>query len=283
MAIPIWKRTEYSVSYLASPFTYSIEGAFKDASGNTVWETVFQGKAWAMPQEGTIDININNVARNYLDVDLPDLNTVTATTTYTHPDACRQFKIYNSASTLLHTYDFVWDWSFDEERTLSKPIDGHMGGNMFSLVTSQSGNVVSTTISRNPQAGYSSGYCGGYAIYYLNSEGGWDAYLLEGRIVKKDNFNRYSIENHKGRKTIYDNEITTEWELNTGWLNDRQSDIVAKNLISTDKIFLHNLITDVVTEVYITDTQVEYKTYKNEKQLISYRFNVQGAYKKKIY
>lgn len=277
MSLPIWKETSYKVPYSASPFSYTIVMGTGDTA-----QTVFNGKAWAAPQEETIDININKVAMNYLDVDLPDLNTISATTTHIHPDAYHTFFLKNSSSETLGTYDMYWDWSYDDNRVLSNPINGHMAGNMFSLKTVYNSNL-ETTISRSAQAGYTTGYCGNYALYYLNKFGGWDAYLIEGKVIKSESYERYSIENHKGIKSIYDNEILTKWEVNTGWLNDRQSELVFNHLLSSDKIFLHDLINDKVYEVINTETQGEYKTYKNEKGLISYQFNLESASKKKIF
>lgn len=275
--IPIWKDTVYSVSYTQSPFTYSIEMGTGSAA-----ITVFNGKAWAAPEEPTIDININKVCRNYLDVDLPDLNTITTSTTYTHPNAVKTFVLKRNGTSLA-SYDFVWDWSYDENRILSKPINGKGTSNMFYLKSEVYNNTIRTNISLTPTTGYNSGYCGEYAVYYLNTDGGWDSFLIEGKVAKTEEYNKYSIENHKGIRSIYDNEITTRWEIHTGWLNDSQSKTLFENLLPSNNIFLHDLVNDIVYKVVNTEAQGEHKTYRNEKNLISYQFNLESASKKKIY
>lgn len=123
-------------------------------------------------------------------------------------------------------------------------------------------------------------YCGDMALYYLNARGGWDSFLIEGKVIKKDNYTIYEYDRAFSNQTIdyergrYLNEIETAYELHTGWLTDSQSAILAKNLLGSNQVYAHNLVTDKIFPVVITDTSAEYKTYKNEGKLVSYTINI---------
>lgn len=127
---------------------------------------------------------------------------------------------------------------------------------------------------------YSIRYCGDMALYYLNAQGGWDSFLIEGDVIKKDNYTIYEYNKSFNNQTIdfernrYLNEIETAYELHTGWLSDRESDILAKNLLGSNKVYAHNLKTNKIFPVVITDTSVDYKKHKTEKKLVSYTINI---------
>lgn len=123
-------------------------------------------------------------------------------------------------------------------------------------------------------------YCGDMALYYLNSKGGWDAFLIEGNIKKTDNYSIYEYNKSFNNNTInferdrYLNEIETEYELHTGWLTDSQAANLTKNLLGSNKVYAHNLVENKIFPVVITNSSAEYKTYKNEQKLISYTINI---------
>ena len=140
-----------------------------------------------------------------------------------------------------------------------------------------------TIITFNGGVKYDVRYCGDYAIYYLNSYGGWDSFLIEGKVKKFDDFTQYeynkSFDNNtlQFEKTRYMNEIKTRYEMNTGWLTDEQAENLAKNLLGSTKLYVHNLVDDRIFPAIITDSSVEYKTFRNNGRLVSYTINVQES------
>lgn len=289
----IWKDTSYAVSYSASPFTYRIDLK----TGNTASDvtTIFNGKSWVRPGESNLYININKIAQDYLWSDLPDLRNITASTTFYNYEAFRTFYLKNASGTTLQTYNFLLDWSYEETYVpyetiyLSDPINGHgTPGMLFmrSLIPATADDV-STTISPTPftykpGSSYDTTHCGDFAIYYLSTKGGWCSFLFEGSATQTDKYKRYDISvpfnntTLEFQKKTYHNEITTTYQLKTGKLSDDEAANLAKNLIGTNKAYLHNLKTGEIMPVLSTDGTAVYKTYKNQgRKIVSYVVNVE--------
>lgn len=291
---PIWKDTYFSTGYTYSPYEYSIN-LNTGNEGNEVI-TIFHGKAWVRPGEATLDININKIAQNYLYSDLPDLRNITSATTYVNNYAYRQFYITNSAGTTVETYNFLLDWSYSNtavttDRSMSCPVNGHGANGMLFLSTRfvSGGPSVVTTITPSPGSGYTNTECGDYALYYLNRFGGWDSFLFEGICSKNDKYKRLQISQSFNNNTLdfqkrtYENQITESWKLMTGWLTDDESEIFATHLLSTSNAYLHNLKTNEITPVIITDQNTNYKTNKNlGRKLINYTIGVEASRTKQI-
>lgn len=283
----IWKDTEYPVSYTASPFTYRID--LKTGSTSSAVETVFSGKAWVRPGDENLYININKVAQDYLSSDLPDLRNIHTDTSYINAEAYRTFYLRDANGNTLQTYNFLLDWSYENTPLtgtthLSQPINGHGVNGMFFLDTTWSISTQSavTSVHLSAGEGYDTTHCGDFAIYYLSTKGGWCSFLFEGTATKTDKYNKYNIslpfnnQTLEWQKKTYHAEITTSYQLNTGWLTDDQAANLAKNLIGTNKAYLHNLRTDEIMPVLSTEGSAVYKTYKNQgRKLVSYVVNVE--------
>ena len=152
-----------------------------------------------------------------------------------------------------------------------------------------------TTLTRDaaPYAGkrvmidstiYDVKYCGDYALYYLNAYGGWDAFLIEGKVEKWDDnsFNDFDScqWNLMGypEKQRYAISQNMKWKLNTGWLFDDEAERLAKHLLSSPQVWLHDLVEDKCVPVLITTNKAEYKKQANTpKKLISYQLEVSAA------
>lgn len=286
----IWKDTMFTASATASPITYSV----KTADTN---ETIFNGRAYAKPNNVTIDVNVNKICQNYLEQELPDLTEVTGLTTVTASTAMRKF-YFITGSTTAETYDFLYDWSyedrdFSEDILLSRPINSVYANGMLMFCTwwENAYDKVITKISFDPDDTefndplYHTKKCGDWALYYLNKGGGFDSFLIEGKVRKKESFERYYTDVYSNNTTIdfakkaYNNQITTSYELNTGWMNDTQSEVLAANLMSSNMVYLHDLVHNKIMPVIITDGEVETKKFKNDKKLISYTINVECSQK----
>lgn len=131
-------------------------------------------------------------------------------------------------------------------------------------------------------------HCGDYALYYLNLRGGWDPFLIEGKVKRSDNYTRSEYlrkQEYTSRsmvkfgRTVYMTETEPTWELHTGWLTDAQAEILVRNLLSSPRVYLHNLKDNTICTVVITNSNAEYKTHKNEKKLVAYTINVAASNK----
>lgn len=131
---------------------------------------------------------------------------------------------------------------------------------------------------------YTVNYCGEFACYYLNANGGWDAFLFEGKCKRKDEFTQSEYAKDYDNRTTqfgrmrYVNRIASTYELHTGWLTEEESERFAKHLAPTTSMYLHNLVTGEIFPVTVQETAVDRKTYSSENnQLITYVLTVKTS------
>ena len=267
----VWKDTFYTTT--ASTFAYTIV----DEGGNTI----FAGRAQKMPGQENIKININKVCQDYL---WQELNAILAGgNVESQNGAIRQFHLKNQTGgtvedySFLLCYDYTFNWTGQTGVTLSQPIDERLISGMKALTTRIiSGRVVATTAS-TPTAIT----CGDYGLYYLNRRGGWDAFAIQGTGVKTEAITQYLTDKAFDNNTLefeanrYLAEIKTSYTLNTHYLTDAQAENLAKNLLSSNMVYLHNLKEGYIAPVIITDTSVTYQTYQtNGKKMAQYKIAV---------
>lgn len=131
---------------------------------------------------------------------------------------------------------------------------------------------------------YDVNYCGDAALYYLNSRGAFDAFLIEGGVKRTDKYTQqdyYKAYNNTqlefGRNRFL-TEIKPTWELYTNWLTDEEAERLCRNLLPSTQVYLHTLYDDTIHPVVIADTQAEYKTYENQNnKLVSYTIKVEAS------
>lgn len=316
---PIWKDVEYefagdTVYGLYVETYYRLPG---NAGMQTIDNLIFKGRAYAAPDELTVKVNINKICQNYM-TDHPDI--FDGAVVYYHN--FQKFKLKNEYGTLLHTYYFVGDWSYEELELGIKtnPITPFLGAGQrlfFSaLAQEQKGikwgmyytdgtpeyhnteyvtNDLQTNIvvaSRNKNVG--TFYFGDkmysvvpkcqckYVIYYMNPYGGFDWFAVTGRVNRKDTLQTYSISKNYNNTTTgfgkkrYLSTINVNYEVNTQWLTEEQSDRMWE-LIESNCVWLHNLTTDKIIPVVITDTEVEHKQKTNSKRMLSYTINMEHS------
>ena len=287
---PVWKDTYYTTSADSVFFRIDLEG-----------DTVYSGRAVKYPDAEELKININKICRNYLESDIEELLTLmpSTLTSQLHPHEQRTFTLYVD-DVNVQDYVFYQDYSYNDDKpiggniNISNPINGHYVPGMLRLSTTRRTSLTGGTIDAFTQGiagepttpaeylGYETQVkCAPYVLYYLNSYGGWDAFVIEGNTVKKDAYTSYQTDRAFNNTTIefetnkYVNEIKTSYELNTGLLNDEQSANLAKNLIGSIKVYLQNIEEGWTKPVIITDNTVTYQTYQgNNRKLCQYRINV---------
>lgn len=126
--------------------------------------------------------------------------------------------------------------------------------------------------------------CAKYALYYVNAFGGWDALVMQGTPKRIDNIKRYDVQksydNSESRARglhNYANEMTPKWALKTALLTDEQSARM-HHLLGSTMVYLYDIETAETLPVVLTDSNIEYKTFKNNnRQRAQYTINVQLA------
>ena len=282
---PIWQDIYYTST------TYTMLEYIINRKGGVV---IYAGRAYQRPGGTGISINISKICQDYIkdsfsDTDFRNL----VGSIYSHPESYVEFELRDMNGNLLNTYGFVYDWSYENwdgnARTVSNPINNHKMAGMYDF------NTVCRTVDDTMELATSvyqvagGNYCGEIALYYKNRKGGWDSFLIEGTVTKKDEYTKYTYNRSFNNNTLefengtYHSQIVTSYVLNTGWLNDQESDNLAFNLLSSNEVYLHNLCTDKVYPVVIKDNTATYKTYKNNsRKLVNYQINVEESQRKEV-
>lgn len=281
---PIWQDIYYtSTAYTVLDYALQIDGQ----------STIYTGRAYQRPGASGVSINISKICQDYIKDSFREVDFRNYVgNTYEHPYSYVEFNLINVQNgTVLGTYGFVYDWSYEgwdgNNRTVSNPINGRTMTGMYSFNSNFNGTVsgittqVGTVLTGNS--------CGEIALYYKNRKGGWDSFLIEGTWTKKDEYTKYTYNRSFNNNTLefengtYHSQIVTSYVLNTGWLNDQQSDNLAFNLLSSNEVYLHNLCEDKVYPVVIKDNTATYKTYhNNSRKLVNYQLNVEESQRKEV-
>ena len=120
----------------------------------------------------------------------------------------------------------------------------------------------------------------GWVLYYLNPNGGYDWFTITGRVTRRDKLQTYTITQNFNNTTTdfgkkrYLSTIGINYQINTQWLTQAQSDRMWE-LLESNQVWLHNLETDEIMPVIITDTDIEHKQKTRTNKLISYQINVE--------
>lgn len=141
------------------------------------------------------------------------------------------------------------------------------------------GNVskITATIGDNTMT-YNVVNCYDYVLYYKNAFGGWDSLLLKANVKQSDElsyetYKKYPNSSTDFSRTTYMTTITPTWTLYTGILTDKQAEKMY-HLITSNAVYLHNLIKDEITPVNIDNNVFEHKSYKNNgNRMFQYEIN----------
>ena len=246
------------------------------------------------------------------------------------------FKYCNDWSRFEKRYDYT--------RSLNDPINGKGCDDMiipfcvyyddeatFSIVdTEKNGNVNESTLSTpsTPFAmridrfydtkkleykqgdevifSYDMDHCGPGAFIYRNRFGGWDSFLIEGNIIKTDNYTKLNYRTKGEYNQIFDFRsskymdekhtdnvsIDTTYEAYTGWLSDEEAERLVFHLLSSPKVFFQDLnkenqlynTDDIYTNIpiRITASSAEYKKFRNGKKMVNYLITFEKSNTEKV-
>lgn len=241
------------------------------------------------------------------------------------------FKYWNDWSTTNRRYDYT--------RSLNDPINGRGCDNMiipfcvyyddaatFTIVeTEKNGNVNTYTLSTPTSPfsfrdsiwygvktleyrqdgevlfSYDMDHCGPGALIYRNRFGGWDSFLIEGNIIKTDNYTKQNF-HYRGEYnyhyTFMDKmtdsvDINTTYEAHTSWLTDEQAERLVFHLLSSPIVYfqdfneenqLYNQDRTVMgmIPVRLTNSSAEYKKFRNGKKLVNYTITFEKVITEKV-
>lgn len=147
--------------------------------------------------------------------------------------------------------------------------------------------------------------CGKGALIYRNRFGAFDSFLIEGNIIKTDNYTRqnYTIKgeysnsgisinrlNYINEKKTDSNNINETYEVHTGWLSDDESERLVYHLLSSPVVYFQDL--DIENRLYdkdsslmpvrLTGSSSEYKKFRNGRRLVSYTITFEKANTEKV-
>lgn len=249
--VPIWKDylTEFNGEDYVD-YTVDVNGV-----------NVYSGKAFRMPDNDKIVLNINRIAENYLASDADFGQTYRRI--QPNDDATAVVSV-NTSDGQSDTWAVIYDWSYkDYDGNLSIPVSNVIDSRMYSPKTTI--NELAVTTDWESDAYTKKSLCGcRYGVYYLNARGGWDAFAFTGKGGRKDQITRSTIE-----KAVYNTEVKhrvndygissdSTWSLYTGILNDGECERMW-NLVTSPKVYLHNLDTDSIIPVNVSSSSFEFK------------------------
>ena len=285
--VPIWRNTIYSEVVSGDHIEYHID----DSSGTVL----YAGNVYKYPNSNSVEFCVNDVISNYLTImPFPEIDGNASYDTWQ-----QSFSLITSTGN-SNSYTFNNDWSYEETLQQINPISNIVDSNQLFVCSGTDTYFIigSTRYTVNgtyrldlsklllPCETEIKVYNNNsliwtykvddtnkeYVIYWANKYGGWDFLPIKGNTVRADNVesNKYTkIQNYTLYDTKYSNTIKPSWKLYTGWLKGNLSD-----LISSIDVKLYDLKTKKIYDVVITDSQSEYKNYKNNgNHLVSYEIN----------
>ena len=150
---------------------------------------------------------------------------------------------------------------------------------------------------------YDMTHCGDGAFIYRNRFGAWDSFLIEGNVIKTDNYTKqnyrkkgeynssYSINSlhHFDEKYTDNIDVNTTFEAHTGWLSDDEAERLVFHLLSSPLVYYQNFNGDVydsdpftLIPVRLTNSSAEYKKFRNGKRLVSYTITFEKSNIQKV-
>lgn len=256
-------------------------------------DIIYAGKAYKYPDESKVSWSINDAVSNYLGNGISFVEGIQQI-----PEYSKDFYMEdNVGDKFIETFYNSWAYK-DTDYWLSDPIDNRVDPRQWLPVSFLSTNYEMITVGGRTYAAFkeNDGWTvmtrlrnhivncndiaavgedgtrlnyrydkGDYVLYYSNAYGGWDSLLCNGTSKKTDNiehmnYRKKSKNQSQFSKVNYQNNITPTWSLNTGITVDGQK---MYHLLESTMVYLHNLETDEIIPVVITNSQCEYLTYTN--------------------
>lgn len=126
--------------------------------------------------------------------------------------------------------------------------------------------------------------CARYVLYYLNAYGGWDWFVIQGRVNEKDKITRTeytrrpkTVDPMSRGRDVLQVEVKKSLEMHTHWLTDDEASRM-HHLTESPAVFVHDLAQGLILPAVLTGSTHDYKTYKGQGgRLVSYSLDVDMA------
>lgn len=152
---------------------------------------------------------------------------------------------------------------------------------------------------------YDMDHCGSGAFIYRNRFGSWDSFLIEGNIIKTDNYTKLNYRTKGEYNQMYDFRsskymdekhtdnvsIDTTYEAYTGWLSDEEAERLVFHLLSSPIVYFQDLNKEnqlydtdqfTLTPVRLTASSAEYKKFRNGKKMVNYLITFEKSNTEKV-
>lgn len=293
---PIYRNTYYSID--ADSMEYSI--VLAGTAPGTEDKEIFRGRAYRMPGEDYLMINISGICENYVGYDLDyalfrDMNGTQTRDLYGY---CPTFYLKDVDGNILETYQFAYDWSYAileypafHYMDTASSINGHYSASGYGrcIHSTAEDDYLHIEVDDDPSTDYDTPVCGAPGQFvYIGCNGIPRTFLIEGTIKRNRNFTSYDYSsakvgapveffdltsNYSPTKHRYMTETNISYTITTGWLSDEESRLLVADLFNSPSIWLQTFGKGYYNSepVLITDTKVEEKTYQTSgKKLNNY-------------
>lgn len=276
--IEIWKDNiiSYETSNDSEEYKIYIDGNLE-----------YSGKAYKMPNEDTIQVNPNRIVENYLyaTVDFDAIKSGTSRFSET-----TQFKAVTvKIGVDRYNYKAINNWSYDLDYGLDNfnfPPSTKADARQFCPNTKLANGILFTTWAKLKDSTiYTEAPedCNKrYVLYYNNLYAGWDALLFSGKYSRSDKLNRntakHATPNTSGKHYAkqWNINVTESWKLKSDYL-DEEGCRRMENVVTSNLVFLHDLDTDIIYPVNVTDTSYTEKNKYDKRRQRFYEINVERA------
>lgn len=276
--VEIWKDKiiEYETDLPSAPYRITINGVEK-----------YDGKAYKIPRESTIKINPNRIVENYV---YAEANFDAVKGGQKRQEENTQLKdITVKIGVDTFKYIAINNWSYRTDYTVGEfnfPPSTKADARQFCPETKLVGKMLYTTwenlkdstiYTQAPED------CNKrYVLYYNNLYAGWDALLFSGKYSRTDKLNRstakHATPNTSGQHYArqWNINVVESWKLKTDYL-DEEGCRRMENVLTSNLVFLHDLDTDIIYPVNVTDTSYTEKNKYDKRRQRFYEINLERA------
>lgn len=119
-----------------------------------------------------------------------------------------------------------------------------------------------------------------YVLYYVNPWGGYDWFPIKGKVDENDEITQYTYTQNYNNTTWdfgkrrYLCNIKKKYSLNTNWMKEEEAARMWY-LLQSNTVYLHNLQTNEIQPVIITNSTTDYKKRTMRSSRISYKIDVE--------
>lgn len=277
----IWKDNVIEYTTDKSVVSYSIQVDSKK---------IYEGKAYKTPGDTVVRVIPNRIVENYLYAEADFDKIKAGNINQVESTQLRDIRVkidyddyiykvfnnwtYNNAYDLKNATNFNFPVSTKADSRQFCPETNLVNG---VLTTSWKKLKDSTIYTKAPEDCQKR-----YVLYYNNLYAGWDALLFSGKYTRSEKLNRstakYATVNTSGQhySRQWNINITESWKLKSYYLNEDECKRM-ENVLTSNLVFLHDLDTDIIYPVNMTDTNYTEKNRYDKRRQRYYEITVERA------